>query len=347
MTQNDVFNETPQRFNDAIVAYKERRDNIHRFISECFTEGVHYGSATGKEGGKPSLLKPGAEDLLNFCNLVADPKTETFIGDGEQAPELRVVVRCEIHERDLSGPIVAVGVGAANSWETKHRYRSAKMQCPLCHQDAIIKSKAEYGGGWYCFPKSQGCGAKFPADDDRFGESNKAENPDPFDAENNLTKMAAKRAQLDGVLRATGTSSVFTQDQESTPTPTAKAIPAIPSYTPPTSSTAQYFKDTPAPPGAVQDAEIISPAPDSDGPVLSGDPRVDLVAVAGYLATTIGGTVQDHIFNASKFTKDGKEFGFKMPNDRTSDKWISSTLGRLKKKLAETKVAAPAEEVPF
>ena len=39
--------------------------------------------------------------------------------------------------------------------------------CPLCRADAIIKGRAEYGGGWYCFPRKGGCGEKFTDADAR------------------------------------------------------------------------------------------------------------------------------------------------------------------------------------
>lgn len=38
---------------------------------------------------------------------------------------------------------------------------SSAMICPACGKPAIIKSKAEYGGGWICFEKKGGCGRKF------------------------------------------------------------------------------------------------------------------------------------------------------------------------------------------
>ena len=41
------------------------------------------------------------------------------------------------------------------------------LTCPECGEKAIIKSKEEYGGGWYCFPKIGGCGKKFGKDEPR------------------------------------------------------------------------------------------------------------------------------------------------------------------------------------
>ncbi len=39
---------------------------------------------------------------------------------------------------------------------------AVKAICPVCGKDAIIKSKAEWGGGWVCFKKKGGCGTKWP-----------------------------------------------------------------------------------------------------------------------------------------------------------------------------------------
>ncbi len=37
-------------------------------------------------------------------------------------------------------------------------------QCPKCGKDAIIKGQEQYGGGWTCWKKRDGCGAKFTVD---------------------------------------------------------------------------------------------------------------------------------------------------------------------------------------
>jgi len=43
---------------------------------------------------------------------------------------------------------------------------SALPVCPECGQNSIIKGKKEYGGGYVCFSKKGGCGAKFKALED-------------------------------------------------------------------------------------------------------------------------------------------------------------------------------------
>ncbi len=46
--------------------------------------------------------------------------------------------------------------------ETPRTGDSPKAVCPACKADAMIKSKAEWGGGWVCFKKKGGCGTKWP-----------------------------------------------------------------------------------------------------------------------------------------------------------------------------------------
>jgi hypothetical protein len=115
-----------------------------------------------------------------------------------------------------SGTIVGSGVGSCNSHESRYRYRNASRTCPVCGQAAIIKGKAEYGGGWVCFKKKSGCGSKFnDADPAIAGQQvGKVENPDVADLVNTILKMAKKRALIDATLSVTRCSGLFTQDEE-------------------------------------------------------------------------------------------------------------------------------------
>lgn len=76
-----------------------------------------------------------------------------------------------------TGMLVATGIGSANSQEVKYKYRNVTED----------------------------------------GEKIKVLNPEPADQQNTLVKMAAKRAFIDGVLKATGASRMFTQDVEDMP----------------------------------------------------------------------------------------------------------------------------------
>jgi len=202
-------------FEQRLVALKRGQDRIKRIKQELMEEDAHYGVIPGTK--KPTLLKPGAEVLCSIYGLRPDfiPTLET--GDGVTAPTLRVTMRCELHLGDIAGPVVAVGYGSANSWERKHRYRRGERACPACGVvGQVIKGKEEYGGGWICWQKKGGCGAKFPdgAPEIEAQQVGDIENPDPYDLENTLVKMAKKRAHIDAALTGTASSDLFTQDLE-------------------------------------------------------------------------------------------------------------------------------------
>ena len=46
------------------------------------------------------------------------------------------------------------------TWDAYAQMQEAAL-CPHCGADAIIRGREEYGGGWLCFKKKGGCGAKF------------------------------------------------------------------------------------------------------------------------------------------------------------------------------------------
>jgi len=191
-------------------------------------EGVDFGVIPGTK--KPTLLKPGAEKLCNVYGLVPTFEETWIEGDGITAPHLRVRIKCYLHRGDADGPVVGEGVGAANSWERKHRYRGGQRACPSCGcAGTIRRSSFERNGdkGWYCHDKAGGCGATFHSTDQAITEqqAGQVENPDPFDVENTLLKMAKKRAHVDGTLTATATSGLFSQDVEDLPHEAPKPAP--------------------------------------------------------------------------------------------------------------------------
>lgn len=123
---------------------------------------------------KPTLLKSGAELLCQVFHLAPGKIDILHAVEDPQTGFLSYHVGIPIYHRD-TGILVAYGIGAANSKEPKYRYR------------------------------------KVTTDE---GEQVRTENPDPFGEQNTLIKMAAKRALIDGVLKATGASRMFTQDVE-------------------------------------------------------------------------------------------------------------------------------------
>lgn len=198
----------------------QRHQSVIGFVGKLMREGTDYGKIPGT-GDKPVLLKPGAEKLSTLFGLTPVFSTSEVIEDwtgkdydGESMFYYRY--KCELYR---SGNLIATSEGSCNSRESKYRWRKAERVCPECGAAAIIKGKADYGGGWLCFGKKGGCGAKFrdgePSIESQ--EVGRIANPDIADAVNTIQKMAQKRALVAAVLIAVNASEFFTQDIEDMP----------------------------------------------------------------------------------------------------------------------------------
>ena len=196
----------------ALQRYQDMKD----FISGILKENVDFGKIPGTD--KSTLLKPGAEKLTTFFGLSAEfqiiEKEEDWTGNDHGGEMFfNYWYKCRITRH---GKIVAEGEGSCNSFEKKYRYRSANIKCPSCEAEAVIKGKEEFGGGWICWKKNGGCGAKFKIGDKSIEDQPRGQvkNPDVADIVNTLQKMAQKRAYIAAVLLATNASEYFTQDIE-------------------------------------------------------------------------------------------------------------------------------------
>lgn len=175
-------------------------------------EGVHYGKIPGVD--KPTLLKPGAETLCMAFQLAPD----FDLDERREGDHLEVVVTCKLVHVP-SGAYVGSGIGSCSTMESKYAYRKGVRLCPKCGKAAIIKGQGQFGGGWVCWKKKDGCNAKF-SDGDRSIESQSVDrvaNEDVADQYNTVRKMACKRAHVAAVLFVTGASELFTQDVEDMP----------------------------------------------------------------------------------------------------------------------------------
>lgn len=201
----------------ALADMQQRYDVMVGFVKSVLKDGVDFGKIPGT-GDKPTLLKPGAEKLCTLFGLQAVPileeSTEDWTGkdhDGEAFFYYRYTYQLMRGER-----VVAAAQGSANSWEKKYRYRRAELVCPACGMSAVIKGKEEFGGGWLCWNRKGGCGAKWNDGDQVIESQPRGDvvNPDPADLVNTLQKMAQKRALVAAVLIAANASEFFTQDIE-------------------------------------------------------------------------------------------------------------------------------------
>jgi hypothetical protein len=194
----------------------KRRNAIVDFTAKAMQKDIDFGVIPGAT--KPTLLKPGAEKLCTLFGLSPQftiiKSVEDWVGKeygGE--PFFYYLYHCSLKRGDY---LVGEGDGSCNSHETKYRYRNARPVCPNCGKEAIIKGKEEYGGGWLCFAKKGGCGAKFVDGDTAITEQQvgKVLNTDVADQANTILKMAQKRALIAATLIAVNASEFFTQDIE-------------------------------------------------------------------------------------------------------------------------------------
>lgn len=204
---------------NAIVPYVEVEDvkrlaNIVRALrNDVFRDGHDFGIIPGT-GDKPTLLQPGMEKLMRALKLRPEYVEKSRVEDFDSGV-IFYRYECRLVEYE-TGLCVSTAIGSANSRESKWRYRNADRVCPNCGKSTIIKSKAEYGGGWLCFAKKGGCGSKFKDGDPAIEAQavGKVENPDIFDQMNTIDKVAQKRALGSAIKGAANVSEFFTVDLE-------------------------------------------------------------------------------------------------------------------------------------
>jgi hypothetical protein len=279
---------TDEAFAENLRWIKRGADRAMQMQAALLTEGVDFGTVPGIK--RAFLHKPGAEKFEKAYGLATRFAIDRLTGDGISAPPFQMIAHAYVHLGDFDGPIIAEGIGEANSWETKYRYRNAERTCPKCGVAAIKRGtkRGTNEGEFYCWAKQGGCGARFEVNDPTITdqEGGKVDNPDPWDLANTLVKMATKRAHVDGILRATGTSGLFTQDDDS---------PSVRPDAPPSSAS------TP-------------PATQSSGP--NGETE-ELLGIESREGTAKAGTGATSSFDVRE-TPDGMAFGFLLETGKGS-----------------------------
>ena len=205
---------------EAARRLKEFQEFVQGYLVESQTggeDGGDYGIIPGTK--KKTLLKSGAEKLCEIYGMYDEYEIVAKVEEWDRGLfdyELRCVLKSR---RDDS--IIGTGLGSCSTFESKYRWRLANRKCPSCGAEAIIKGKKEYDrtggdGGWLCYGKKGGCGAKFDDNDAAIVRQDvgRVENPDIIDAKNTVLKIAKKRAKIDAVIGVTRSSGLFTQDLE-------------------------------------------------------------------------------------------------------------------------------------
>lgn len=203
-------------FERNLTMLKKGLERARRMQTEILRPDIDFGTLPGVD--RPFLHKPGAETFEKAYGLATTYTVTRNIGDGENEPEVEYIVHARVHLGTGDGPVIAEGLGQASTWEKKYRYRAGSRKCPKCGADAIRRGtkRGSDEPEFYCWTKQGGCGVRFAIDTPELAQApDDIENPDPWDLANTLLKMARKRSYVDGILTGTGTSGLFTQDEDS------------------------------------------------------------------------------------------------------------------------------------
>jgi hypothetical protein len=236
---------------------------IQALMTKVMREGEHYGVIPGTN--KPTLLKPGAEKLCLLFRL--DPQYHSV--ESVDGRHLTVKSMCTLWHIP-TGQRMGSGEGSCSTKEAKYAYRRAVRACPVCGSTGtIIKGRAGFGGGWLCWDKRGGCGAKFKDGDPAIERQplGRVANEDLPDSFNTILKMSNKRALVAAVLNVTAASDIFTQDLEDLPTTTS--APPSPDETEVIVDAASTSMPTPASsptPTSPSPTAVPTPAPMSSSP---------------------------------------------------------------------------------
>jgi hypothetical protein len=172
---------------------KQKLNLTKEFFREVMQEGVDYGIIPGTD--KPTLLKPGAEGLCEFYNFaptIAGKVEDKNHESGYYAVDITIRL---IHR--ASGAIIGEGVGHANTFESRYRWRWVyEKDVPRGMDKDELFAKEFNGKGNSKYTKYR------------------MENDDMHSIWNTVLKMAKKRALVDATLAATRSSGIFTQTEQ-------------------------------------------------------------------------------------------------------------------------------------
>ncbi|HEY7061700.1 MAG TPA: hypothetical protein VII06_09485 [Chloroflexota bacterium] len=199
---------------DTVRAQLQQVREFQHVVRELFLEGTDFGTIPGT-GGRPTLLKPGAEKLVKLLHLADTYDYLEQVEDWERG-FFNYAIRCRLRHMD-TGNVVAEGLGSCNSMESRYRYRW------LWPNEATDEQK-------------RNAVVRFTRNG---GKQYRVVNDDPFSLTNTILKMASKRALVAAALSVGRLSNLFTQDLEDIepmlePEPAAVASQGPPPPAPPT-----------------------------------------------------------------------------------------------------------------
>lgn len=199
---------SPEVFQASIQRKEQMRGMLKDYVKRNMVAEHHFSTKLGTMTlPKPMLLQEGARNICSLFNLFfGEPQlVETYLEGGHYR------VRSHIKLFNAEGRQIASGDAVCSTLEPKYAYRTGQRECPECHMPAIMKDNKTANGGFYCWAKKDGCGAKFAADDVRITEQKigRVDNPDKAELENTVLKMSIKRAKVAAVCDVAMVSEIF------------------------------------------------------------------------------------------------------------------------------------------
>jgi hypothetical protein len=199
---------------EALCPLEELRDRVQK-VRRMMVEGEHYGPPAGREKGKDTLLKAGAELLC--AEFRCRPSFRWEMKTTAKGHVAFVVTTTLIHYP--SGTPVGQGIGYCTTQEEKYAYRWEKTT------QAAPRGSA---------PPEEGMQARPFGPNGQWVWCRKVENPAIADQINTVFKMSKIRSHRDVTLTCFACSDMFTQDMEDHPDyrPESKTAPAVPAPEP-------------------------------------------------------------------------------------------------------------------
>jgi hypothetical protein len=182
---------SPEELTYRLSVLKSNMAITQQFFKDVMIADFDYGTIPGTP--RPSLLKAGAEKLLELYNYAACIKDvrETR----EPGGHYRALVFVQVLSR-RTGATIAEGLGEANTRESRYMWRwIPDYKLP---------------------PGTSTEGLEYQTRKNQYGEYKvfRVENSDLYSLHNTVLKVAKKRAYVDAALAATRSSGIFTQDVE-------------------------------------------------------------------------------------------------------------------------------------
>mgnify|MGYP001048370781 CR=1 FL=1 len=170
----------------SILATREQIGLLQGMVKDLLLRDVDYGHIPGTPSD--SLWDPGASQIISAFNCY--PGQRRILKFEDTPEKISICLEVPIMSRETN-QVVATGIGAASTLETKYKYRWVDSPKEWGYEDESIKglkTKIDSGRTLYRIP-----------------------NPEHSELFNTIVKMASKRAEVDAAESLPGVSSVLRQ----------------------------------------------------------------------------------------------------------------------------------------